>query len=98
MTDNDNDLDLYVARGWVLDRAGDRLLRNDQGRFTDVTLAAGLTDSLPSGRCHLVRLRPGWLAGHLRGSLAVFEDAPDLRQPVAIKATAPLPRSRKRLG
>ena len=47
--DNGNDLGLCVPGGWVLDSGGDRLLRNDQGRFTDVTLAAGLTDSLPSG-------------------------------------------------
>ena len=76
--DNDNDLDLYVPRGWVLESAGDRLLRNDRGRFTDVTLAAGLTDSLPSGDAIWFDYdRDGWLdlyVGHWR----LNEDAPDL--------------------
>ncbi|MCP3978884.1 MAG: CRTAC1 family protein [bacterium] len=44
--DNDGDVDLYVLRGgwWrALGRHPNSLLRNDgQGRFTDVTLAAGL--------------------------------------------------------
>ena len=46
--DNDGDLDLYLPHGWVAEAGVDRLLRNDRGTFTDVTLQAGLTDSLPS--------------------------------------------------
>ncbi len=44
--DNDGDLDLFVPVGmWDYgQRAPNVLLRNDRGTFTDVTLAAGLTD------------------------------------------------------
>jgi hypothetical protein len=48
--DNDGDLDLYLVNGLVLDgdprtRASDALYRNEgQGRFVDMTLAAGITD------------------------------------------------------
>jgi len=46
--DNDGDLDLFVPIGSYKSLARDLnvLLRNDRGEFTDVTLAAGLTDSL----------------------------------------------------
>jgi len=45
--DNDGDLDVYVLRGAWLGRAGrhpNSLLRNDGGRFTDVTFDVGLGD------------------------------------------------------
>ena len=50
--DNDGDLDLFVPSsdwGLVTDyRSLNSLLRNDRGVFTNVTLAAGLTDELPT--------------------------------------------------
>ena len=46
--DNDGDVDLYVPTGSWWGRGLDRLLRNDRGTFHDVTLQAGLTDSLPT--------------------------------------------------
>jgi hypothetical protein len=45
--DNDGDLDVYVLRGAWLGRAGrhpNSLLRNDGGRFVDVTFDVGLGD------------------------------------------------------
>ncbi|MDP7019851.1 MAG: CRTAC1 family protein [Pirellulaceae bacterium] len=45
--DNDGDVDVLVLRGAWLGKAGQHpnsLLRNDGGRFTDVTFAAGLAD------------------------------------------------------
>jgi hypothetical protein len=76
--DNDNDLDLYVPRGFILSSAPDRLLRNDQGRFTDVTLAAGLTDTLPSGNAIWLDYdRDGWLDLYV-GHTLIYEDVPDL--------------------
>jgi len=49
--DNDADLDLYFSGGTIHDAAliPDALLRNDGGRFTEVTWAAGLTH-LGSGK------------------------------------------------
>ena len=76
--DNDNDLDLYVPRGFIFSSARDRLLRNDQGRFTDVSLAAGLTDSLPSGNAIWLDYdRDGWLDLYV-GHWDLNYDAPDL--------------------
>ena len=46
--DNDGDLDLFIAIGSSFQRRVNRLLRNDRGRFVDITLAAGLLDSLPT--------------------------------------------------
>lgn len=48
--DNDGDLDLFVPIGGIFytQRSTDVLLKNDQGRFVDVSLQAGLTDTLPS--------------------------------------------------
>ena len=46
--DNDGDVDLYVPTGSYWDRGRDRLLRNERGVFRDVSLAAGLVDSLPT--------------------------------------------------
>ena len=45
--DNDNDIDVFIMRGaWLEDwgRHPNSLLRNDGGRFTDVTFDAGLGD------------------------------------------------------
>jgi len=44
--DNDGDLDLFVSVGTPWSSGQDVLLRNDRGVFRDVTLEAGLTDSL----------------------------------------------------
>ncbi|MEW6755228.1 MAG: FG-GAP-like repeat-containing protein [Candidatus Latescibacterota bacterium] len=49
--DNDGDLDLFVASGACGPACGgtlspNRLLRNDRGRFVEVTVAAALTESL----------------------------------------------------
>lgn len=48
--DNDGDLDIYLAIGHSNKDWShlDLLLRNDRGRFVDVTQEAGLTDVLPS--------------------------------------------------
>jgi len=49
--DNDGDADVWVMRGAWLHNAGHvpaSLLRNDGGRFTDVTKAAGLDSAHPS--------------------------------------------------
>jgi len=49
--DNDGDLDIFLPIGsadWD-HRGRDVLLRNDRGTFSDVTLEAGLTDTLPTG-------------------------------------------------
>ncbi|NKB65641.1 MAG: T9SS type A sorting domain-containing protein [Candidatus Latescibacteria bacterium] len=43
--DNDGDLDLLVAIGSWFSPTANVLLRNDKGVFTDVTVAAGLTDT-----------------------------------------------------
>ena len=47
--DNDGDLDLFVPVGSFGSPGRNILLRNDRGVFRDVTLAAGLTDSLSTG-------------------------------------------------
>ncbi|MEW6755240.1 MAG: FG-GAP-like repeat-containing protein [Candidatus Latescibacterota bacterium] len=46
--DNDGDLDLLLALGWVTHPHPDGLLRNDRGTFTDVSAAAGLLDTVPA--------------------------------------------------
>ncbi|MEW6755224.1 MAG: CRTAC1 family protein [Candidatus Latescibacterota bacterium] len=51
--DNDGDLDVFVTSGTCGAACGggaspNHLLRNDLGRFTEVTLEAGLTDVLPT--------------------------------------------------
>ena len=65
--DNDGDLDLYLPVGaeQSLFSSRDVLLRNDQGLFADVTLAAGLTDVLPSGAAI-------WFDYNLDGHLDLF--------------------------
>ena len=49
--DNDGDADLFIAYGSTVKDFYNRdvLLRNDKGRFTDVSLESGLKDSLVSG-------------------------------------------------
>ena len=48
--DNDGDLDIYITVGlfWSELAGFNRLLRNDRGRFREVTAEAGLLDSLPT--------------------------------------------------
>ena len=46
--DNDGDLDLFLTVGTIAFFGRDLLLRNDRGQFRNVTLAAGLLDSLPT--------------------------------------------------
>jgi hypothetical protein len=46
--DNDGDLDLYQPTGSLLNYRQDALLRNDRGVFRNVSLEAGLLDSLPT--------------------------------------------------
>ena len=75
--DNDGDLDVYVLRGAWLGRSGqypNSLLQNDgQGRFSDVTMAAGL------GERHYPTQTGAWSDYDNDGDLDLYvgnEDAP----------------------
>ena len=67
--DNDGDVDLYALRGGWLGREGamrNSLLRNDGGRFTDVTAAAGLAEPAYPTQAG------GWADYDLDGDLDLF--------------------------
>ena len=74
--DNDGDLDLLVAVGaYVSEQAGQNiLLRNDQGVFHDVALAAGLIDSLSTDNAL-------WLDYDRDGYLDLYLGNPGCGQP-----------------
>ena len=46
--DNDGDPDLFLTIGSVISSAPDLLLRNDRGRFSEVSAAAGLREGMPT--------------------------------------------------
>jgi hypothetical protein len=101
--DNDGDLDLYVPTGAWWSRGRDRLLRNDRGLFRDVSLEAGLLDSLPTDNAIWLDYdREGiWICTPATGSSAIYK-IPRWISPrcatrcIATGAMAPLKRRRKR--